>query len=116
MAKFEYNDYDERCVMHCPTQESADIFLSHLSSIGESWCTGRSYIDDSRWYDYEEETCYLFSIGEYGDYDYFESEGYEILEFYDFEWGEIEPDHRSEITMSFEEMLYGVPFENQTTI
>ena len=105
MARFEYNDYNEHFVMHCPTLESSDIFLRHLDSIGKTWCSGTKYTEYNPWSDYEENTCYLFVPGEYSDLDYFESEEeYEILEFYDFDWEEPEV----EITIPFDAILYGV--------
>lgn len=113
MSKFNFYKYDRNCVMHCPTEESAEIFLSFLSSLGKGWRTGDSYDNCSHWQMYKEETCYRFVAGEYGDLAYFTEYNYTILEFYDFEWDELaEP----EITMTFDEMFYGSQVENQTTI
>ena len=114
MARFEYNDYDNRCVMHCPTLESAQIFLRHLDSLGKCWCSGDRYTELNNWNEYEDETCYGFVDGEFSDLDWYECEGFTILEFDDFEWDNF-PDN-IEPAMSFDEMFYGVAPSNQTTI
>lgn len=120
MNRFCLTDYDEYTVMHCPTKESAEIFLKFLSSLGETWSSGDTYEDNDRWDDYECDTCYRFSTGTYGDLDYYKEESdysFVILEFDDFDWGE-QCDENGEPAppMSFEEMFYGISVENQTTI
>lgn len=120
MNRFCITDYDEHTVMHCPTKESAEIFLKFLSSLGKTWLSGDTYESNDRWYDYEHDTCYRFSTGTYGDLDYYKEESdvsYVILEFDDFDWGEQCDENGEPIPpMSFEEMFYGISVENQTAI
>lgn len=84
MARFDFDQYQGRCVMHCPTKESATTFLSFLDSIGKRWASGSRYTEFDMWY--SEDTCYHFLSGEYGSMEWYHDEGYTILEFYDFEW------------------------------
>ena len=118
--RFCLTDYDEYTVMHCPTKESAEIFLNFLSSLGKKWVSGEAYEYNDRWDYYEFDTCYNFSTGTYGDLGYYKEESdysYAILEFDDFDWGE-QCNENGELAppMSFEEMFYGISVENQTSV
>lgn len=85
---FNIEDYNNRCVMHCRTEEDARTFTEYLDSIGLEWCNGDSYIEILNYSSYREETCYRFNSGEYGSLGYFSGRNYEILEFSDFDWNE----------------------------
>ena len=109
--RFDISKYDDTYVMLCPTKECAEIFLRFLDSQGLTWCSGSSYLEYNRWNSYKSKTCYRFIPGEFCDLKYFIDNKYNILNFYDFEWGE-----PAEPTMTFEEAFYGVVSDNQTTI
>jgi hypothetical protein len=109
-VRFDIKEYEHLggdVAMRCQTFESAIIFLEYLDSVGKRWCSGHSYNKVDRWGDYEEDTCYFFNIGEFCDLDWCETQGYQILEFDDFEWGEPKDIQSTEQSMSFEEMFYG---------
>lgn len=105
--KFDISNYEGGyVVMHCPTLESAKVFLDYLTSVGRTWNNGRSYQEYDHWNDKREETCYRFNRGTYCDRSHYETEEEcVILCFYDFEWdgfdGCLAP------AMSFDEMFYG---------
>ena len=105
MSKFNIYDYDEDVVMHCPTLEKAEIFLEYLDSVAKTWSDGTRYISKHFWYDYESDTCYEFLEGMHDSYQWYEDANYEILEFDDFEWDEINA-MGLEPEMSFEQMFY----------
>ena len=82
--KFNIDDYKGKYVMHCKTEEEAEIFCEYLHSIGRMWSTGESYLSERYWDKYKESTCYNFNYGTYCDKQYFEEAGYTILEMEDF--------------------------------
>lgn len=82
-ADDDYNNY----VMHCPTEEQANIFLEHLHNIGKTWCDKTSYLDANEYRYYREDTCYAFTLGEYADLEFYNEDGAIVLEFDDFDWG-----------------------------
>ena len=82
--RFNIEDYEGKYVMHCKTEEEAEIFCKYLHSIERTWSSGYSYLSESYWYIYKELTCYNFNYGTYGDKPYYEEEGYTILEMEDF--------------------------------
>lgn len=78
---------DQKVVMHCKTEAEASDFLEYLNSQGRKWCTGKLYTEEENHFDkYRESTCYNFVRGAYGYIEYYQSEGYTILEYGDFDW------------------------------
>lgn len=100
--KFNIDNYDKNYVMHCPTAEAADIFLSHLDSLGKTWCNGIRYTEKTNWSKYESNTCYRFINGTYENLGYKRLEKV-ILEFYDFDWDD--NDFNQEDTSALEQFL-----------
>lgn len=83
--KFNIDDYKGKYVMHCKTEEEAEIFCKYLHSIGYKWANGDFYLSKNYWNDYKESTCYDFNKGQIGNKEYFEEAiGYTILEMEDF--------------------------------
>lgn len=82
--KFNIDDYKGKYVMHCKTKEEAEDFCRYLDSIGRTWRDGDSYLSKSYWDRYKESMCYSFNYDVYCDKQYFEKEGYNILEMEDF--------------------------------
>ena len=106
--KFELEQYDSDCVMNCPTRESAEIFLRFLDSVGRSWSSGERYTDNLRWETRGADTCYNFNSGMVGGIVFYDDAGYQILNFSDFEWDELQPETEpTELAISFDEILYG---------
>lgn len=86
--KFYIENYSGNYVMHCSTEESAEIFTKYLHSLNRRWCNGESYEKDTSYLNYTNKTCYNFNDGMFGDiYSYIDMD-YTILEFEDFDWGE----------------------------
>ena len=97
--RFNFDDYshDSRYAMHCPTVEDSKVFLSHLKSIGKTWCTGDDYLNPvhiEEWTPY-----YLFVRGMRTASAIID--GF-VLEFSDFEWGDEVP---VAIEMSFDDLF-----------
>lgn len=83
--KFNIDDYKGKYVMHCKTEEEAEIFCEYLHSIGHKWINDVSYLLENYWDNYEESTCYEFNTDQYCNKEYFERvRGYTILEMEDF--------------------------------
>lgn len=99
--RFDANDYKGRYAMHCATEKEANIFLEYLDSIGRKWSSSKKYTDENYFYNYYENTTYDFNQSCYGSFDWFIEEGYEILEFTDFEWD----GYKAEEVVSDDELL-----------
>lgn len=82
--KFNINDYKGKYVMHCKTEEEAKDFLKVLDSLGLKWCDGMSYLKQTMWKCYKEDTCYYFTKGQWSCLEYFKGNNYTILEWSDF--------------------------------
>ena len=72
-------DLKENQVVHCKTHEEAKRVLKLAHEAGMKWCTHISYIENDYWGRYQEETCYKFTSGSYGDIPYYQSERFEII-------------------------------------
>lgn len=101
--KFNIDDYVGKYVMHCRTQEDADMFCEYLSSVGKTWRGGTRYVGHTNYHMYGDSMCYDFQNGQYCHVEYFIDHGYEILEFDDF----IFDDYEADIQFSFDEMFGG---------
>lgn len=82
--KFNINNYPGKYVMHCKTEEEARDFCNYLHSIGESWCTGKSYAECTYYENHKEKTTYNFNENAYSKVDYYIDANYTILEWEDF--------------------------------
>ena len=88
--KFDINDYPGMYVMHCKTQEQAEIFTMYLHKNNRTWWTGRPYTKDTNWESYKYKTCYNFNENGFSQYNFYKNKGYTILEFKDFDWSDFE--------------------------
>lgn len=84
--KFDINNYSNMYVMHCKTEDEANMFLEFLDSIGMMWSDNGSYLSRNKYGCYFDKTCYNFWNGEFCYLDYYKSQGCTILEFSNFEW------------------------------
>jgi len=85
--KFDLNNYKGDYVMHCKTEEEADIFCKFLHDSGRKWQSGDSYTDRTRWHFFKENTVYLFNEGLVDCISANSTvDSYTILEFSDFDW------------------------------
>ena len=85
MKKFnwdEFKDKDNKIAVHCKTEEEAKDFCERMHEQGMKWCSGESYLKETNYKSYEEEICYI--KGEFSPYQYYKSNGYEILEWSDY--------------------------------
>lgn len=85
MKKFnwdEFKDEDNKIAVHCKTEEEAKDFCKRMHEHGMKWCSGKSYLKETNYESCEEETCYI--KGEFSPYQYYKSDGYEILEWSDY--------------------------------
>lgn len=99
--KFNIEDYLGDYVMHCPTEESVEVFTNYLQT-ERKWIIGTSYYSNNGYDKYWENTVYYFNEGLYGDIEIVPPE-YNILEFYNFDWTDESPYEKSDITL--EEVL-----------
>ena len=105
--RFNIEDYEGKYVMHCKTEEEAEIFCKYLHRIGRTWSSGYFYLSENYWYIYKELTCYNFNHGTYGDKPYYEEEEYTILEMEDFiDKEEDEPNHSNKNGIDHSEAIF----------
>ena len=91
---FTIENYNNgKYVIHCDTEEKAKIFCEYLDDNWEKWQnweSGIDYMDEYNWKFCKENTCYNFYRGEFDAIEYYENEGYAILEFDDYDWSDWE--------------------------
>lgn len=78
----EFKDTDNKIAVHCKTEEEAKDFCKRMHEEGLKWCSGESYLKETKYKFCEEEMCYI--RGEFSPYQYYKSEGYKILEWSDY--------------------------------
>ena len=80
-----YDNYAENDIaMHCKTPTQAKLFLKYLDSIGETWCSGKSYLEESNWEIYGKDTIYYFKEKTFEDIESAKIKNVKILECTDF--------------------------------
>ena len=80
----EFFESKTNLVIHCDTEEKAMKLLKAFDKAGHRWAAGNSYIEDTAWEVYEEDTCYSNTEG-FGDIVAFREYGYTVLEFEEIE-------------------------------
>ena len=86
MKKFNWDEFKNtknKIAVHCKTEEEAKDFCRQMHEHGMRWCTGKSYMEKTNYEEYKGETCYI-RFGMFSSYRYYNSEGYEILEWSDY--------------------------------
>lgn len=84
MRKFNWDEFkneENKIAVHCKTEEEAKDFCERMHKQGMKWCSGESYLKETN-YEFCEEICYI--KGEFSPYQYYKSNGYEILEWSDY--------------------------------
>lgn len=85
MKKFNWDEFkneENKIAVHCKTEEEAKDFCERMHEQGMKWCSGESYLEETNYKFCEEEICYI--KGEFSPYQYYKSNGYEILEWSDY--------------------------------
>lgn len=85
MRKFNWDEFkneENKIAVHCKTGEEAKDFCERMHEQGMKWCSGESYLKETNYEFCEEEICYI--KGEFSPYQYYKSNGYEILEWSDY--------------------------------
>ena len=69
--------------VHCDIEGKAKDFLKECKNRNINWCTGRDVTKRNYWEEYKEDTCYCCFDGDsklgYADYEFYISEGREII-------------------------------------
>ena len=72
-----------KTVVHCDTEEKANILLKWAHDQGYEWCSGTSYLADNEYKIHNQYTCYNLFRNKVCNKQYYENEGYYILKFND---------------------------------
>lgn len=86
MKKFNWDEFknkDNKIAVHCKTEEEAVDFCKQMHEHGMKWCNGDSYLEHTEYGRYLSKTCYTGG-GKFASCDFYESEGYKILEWSDY--------------------------------
>lgn len=86
MRKFNWDEFknkENRIAVHCKTEEEAVDFCKQMHEHGMKWRDGNSYLELTEYGKYLDETCYT-GVGSFACCDFYESEGYKILEWSDY--------------------------------
>lgn len=86
MRKFnwdEFKDADNKIAVHCKTKKEAVEFCKQMHEHGMKWRDGNSYLELTEYEKNLDETCYT-GAGGFACCDFYESEGYKILEWSDY--------------------------------
>lgn len=80
----EFLNQNNKIIVHCKTQAEADNFCKQMHEHGLTWCTGTSYLNNSHWRTYKEETVYD-NEGSFCYLDYYKKEGnWTVLKYSDY--------------------------------
>lgn len=82
----EFFNSDKNLVIHCDTEEKANILLKAFDKLGKKWCAGAFYTEKTNWDEYKEKTCYS-NEGTFCYKDWFLGLGTKVYEFEDVELG-----------------------------
>lgn len=104
--EFNLDNYPvgSKVAMRCLSEEKANKFLAFLEEKGVSWRSGDPPTSRNYYNEYEGEACYSFTEGieyreiEFATADYYEDEGYTVLEFDDFDFEESNTEVPNELT------------------
>lgn len=86
MKKFNWDEFknkDNKIAVHCKTEEEAKDFCKQMHEHGMKWRDGNSYLELTEYEKNLDETCYT-GAGGFACCDFYESEGYKILEWSDY--------------------------------
>lgn len=86
MRKFNWDEFknkDNKIAVHCKTEEEAKDFCKQMHEHGMEWRDGNSYLELTEYGKNLDETCYT-GVGSFACCDFYESEGYKILEWSDY--------------------------------
>ena len=85
--KEKFEDLVFSKAIHCDTEEKAIELFKELDKLNVTWADGHSLDDDTKWWDYEENTCYVFDdvfIGlQVGEINFFTDNNFPVIEFDD---------------------------------
>ena len=110
MKKFNWKEFknkDNKIAVHCKTEEEEKDFCKRMHEHGMKWSTGKSYMEKTNYEEYKGETCYI-RFGMFSSYRYYNSEGYEILEWSDYMQKEFtKSDLKSGMVVEYNDNYFG---------
>lgn len=66
-------------IVHCNTEDEANLVLGVAHELGYKWCTGSSFKGKNNYMRFGCKTCYWITAGEYCDIDYYKEIGKTII-------------------------------------
>ncbi len=88
MEIFDIKKYKGKYVMHTVTREQYDEFCEYLDSIGKRWASGKSFAEECKYDEYQEDTCVNFNLSDtdvsFSDVEFYKHNNCIILEMEDF--------------------------------
>jgi len=78
------NELTENEVVNATTLEDSERLCKMAHELGLKWKWGSSYLIENNWLDYEEEMCYDFNLGSYGDMGFYKDRNFKIYDAKEF--------------------------------
>ena len=79
--EFDKKYVDDRAVVNCKTEKEAIDFLKMAHQFGYKWESGKSFLHETYFDTYGEDTCYSISDGLYSEKQLYEELDRKIIEF-----------------------------------
>jgi len=70
----------DNSVFWCVDEKTANRLLSVLHEEGFKWDDGQSYIENNKWHEFKEKSCYNFRYGSVGSYEMYLHMEVEIID------------------------------------
>lgn len=71
-------DLKENEVIHCETEEQANAICKLMHEAGLTWAYNESYLEETYFSTYKEQTCYNTKGGFYADLDFYKRNRFKI--------------------------------------
>ena len=81
MMYFKEELLTKEIAVHLETEEQANALCKWLHFKNEKWNTGVSYLEETYWKVYKDNTCYRIYGGAYGDLDYYKEANTPVISF-----------------------------------
>lgn len=81
MMYFKEKLLKEGATIHLETEEQANALCKWLHFKNEKWSNGVSYLEETYWKVYKDNTCYRIYGGAYGDLDYYKEANIPVISF-----------------------------------
>lgn len=80
----EFWNSKKRIAIHCKSEEEAHELLKAFDKFSKKWCDGESYLSETNWNKYYDDTCYSNFNG-FGSIYFYQDFNFDIYDFKDID-------------------------------